>query len=125
MARYVDAMRGHSPAGSCGYCGTFGGQIRLDGTGKLAHPATTCLHCGIRVCMAVTSKCPRCFVGLLAGWSGHGGSCQRAKCDRPRAAFVRKRYVCSEHAGPLVISDPKTLSPYLRLVEVPDEREAS
>lgn len=75
--------------------------------------------------MAVTSKCPRCSVGLLKGWSGHGGSCQRARCEKPMAAYIRKRYVCSEHAGPPSIRDPKTQHYLMRLIEVPDELDVA
>lgn len=118
MSRFV-----HSPtridALHCRYCG-FGGMLR-DSKGRIAHTATTCLHCGIRTCMGVNSKCPRCYFGLLAGWSGHSGSCERARCEKPRAAYIRRRYICADHAGPPVIPDPKKQHYLMRLVEVPDE----
>lgn len=120
MARYVGGGNSR-PSGSCRYCGWYGGVMGTDSSGRPAHRATTCLHCGIRVCMGVGSKCPRCSTGLLAGWSGHSGPCERARCERPRAAYIRRRYICAEHAGPPVIPDPKTRHYTMRLVEVPDE----
>lgn len=120
MARSVNVNARH-PDGSCGYCGSFGGGMRVDqSTGKRYHDATTCLHCGLRTCMAVSSKCPRCFAGLLAGWSGHTGPCERARCDQPRVAYIRKRYVCSKHAGPPLIPDYTRLHWVMRLTDVPD-----
>lgn len=123
MARFV---RSHnfSDRQSCRYCGDFGGNLRPDSTGAPAHASTTCLYCGTRTCMGIHSKCPRCYVGLLAGWSGHNLTCDRAHCEKPRAAFIRKRYICADHAGAPVIPDPKTQHYLMRLVEVPDEIEA-
>lgn len=123
MARYVHRDRRITDASHCQLCGSGGGIARPDASGRRVHPATTCLYCGIRTCMAVSSKCPRCYVGLLAGWSGHSGACQRATCEQPRAAFIRKRYICAAHAGLPQIPDPKQQHYLMRLVEVPDEIE--
>lgn len=102
MARYVSRMRARSdiPPGACRYCSTFWG-VEKDEEGQKACRATTCHACGSRVCMAEglgNGQCPVCYVGLLANWSGSGGFCERARCDKPRIARERNRYVCRNHA---------------------------
>ncbi len=102
MARYVKAvrMRETEDPEACRYCGTRYG-VDTDEEGRKACRATSCLGCGVRVCMSNglgSGSCPVCYFGLLAGWSGAIGPCQRVRCDNVRVALERRRYVCGDHS---------------------------
>jgi hypothetical protein len=65
--------------------------------------------------------CRVCYVGWLRGWSGHRGTCQRARCSEPHVGTARKRNLCASHLGAvtqhtsiMVEVDESTMRPVAR-----------
>lgn len=99
--RWVDSQRygQRDPARDCLYCGTAAGGTH-DQYKRRACPVAVCLACGSDICFFSSgSGCPRCFVGLIPGWSGNTTTCQRAHCEEQAVKIVRKRKVCATHGG--------------------------
>ena len=104
------AYRGIDQHGSrgCQACGSHHGGTTLEGFAAIGIQSmckvSTCLVCETPQCSSNglgSGSCSICYIGMLTGWAGTGGTCQRVHCNRDAVGRYRRRKLCRQHLKPV------------------------